>query len=197
LHGQFSPGSKPYVIILDIQLNFAADDFIFAKVSKKLELPNYVNTIKFESCRFLEGNFYLATPAGGYRITPDGQVKKLFSNWVRDFFAVGDKIYTTGVGDFDFQRSTDNGLTWRRTTVSETKFVKFLNGKLISQKQVKEPFGIADSSMAKVVPLKYNPNMNFTTAAALAYSYDMTFYKGFYFMNLGNEVYYSKELKAK
>jgi hypothetical protein len=158
LPGRLLPTNKPYALILNIGLTYSPDDITSIKVAKRVELPN-LNIDKFESFRYINGNFYIATYEGGYRITPDGVVKKLFNNWVKDFFAISDKIYATGGGDYDFQTSTDNGLTWRRSLPSALKYIEVANGKIFSHTQTGTSFGIADSSLLKVLNLKYNPDI--------------------------------------
>jgi hypothetical protein len=197
LPGRLLPANKPYVLILDIGLSYSPDDITSIKVAKRVALPN-LNIDKFESFRYLNGNFYIATLEGGYRITPDGIVKKLFNNWAKDFFAIGDKIYATGFGDFDFQTSTDNGLTWKRSVPSSLKYVETINGKAFSHTLSSNPFALADSSLTKALPIKYNPDMTFTNVA----DFDIAYFKGKYFMNtkLGkNEVniFSCKSLQTK
>ncbi len=197
LPGRLLPVNKPYVLILDVDVRFSPDDITSVKVAKRVELPN-LNIDKFESFRYLNGNFYIATLEGGYRITPDGQVRKLFNTWVKDFFAIGDKIYATGFGDYDFQTSTDNGFTWKRTLPSSLKYVEMANGKVFSHIQTGLPFGVSDSSLFKVLPIKYNPDMTFSNIA----DFDIAYFKGRYFTNtkLGkNEVniFSCKSLQTK
>ena len=187
LPGRLLPANKPFALILDIALSYSPDNITSIKVAKRVEFPN-LNIDKFESFRFLNGNFYVATLEGGYRITPDGQIKKLFNNWVKDFFAIGDKIYSTGFGDFDFQTSTDNGLTWKRSVPSTLKYVETANGKAFSHNLSSTAFGVAESSLTKVLTLKYNPDMTFGNIA----DFDIAYFKGKYFTNakLGkNEVH--------
>lgn len=178
LPGRLLPANKPYVLILDLALSYSPDDITSIKVAKRIEIPS-LNIDKFESFRYLNGNYYIATLEGGFRITPDGQVKKLFNNWAKDFFAIGNKIYSTGFGDFDFLSSTDNGLTWKRSVPSALKYVETANGKVFSHTFSNTPFGIADSSLTKVLALKYNPDMTFGNVA----DFDITYFKGRYFSN--------------
>ncbi|MBL7814549.1 MAG: hypothetical protein JNL70_06055 [Saprospiraceae bacterium] len=187
LPGRLLPANKPYVLLLDVNLTFLQDDIASVKVAKRVELPN-LNIDKFESFRYLNGNFYIATYEGGFRITPDGQVRKLFNNWVKDFFAIGDKLYVTGGGDYDFQTSTDNGLTWKRSLPSSLKYIETANNKVFSHALTGLPFGLADSSLTKVQPLKYNTDMTFGNVS----DFDIAYFKGRYFTNskLGkNEVH--------
>ena len=178
LPGRLLPANKPYVLLLNIVLTFNADDISSIKVAKKIELPN-LNIDKFESFRFINGNYYIATLEGGFRIAPDGTVKKLFNNWVKDFFTFGDKIYVTGGGDFDFQFSIDNGLTWKRSFSSTLKYVETANNKVFSHIQTGVPFGVADSSLTKVQTVKYNPDMTFGNIS----DFDIAYFKGRYFTN--------------
>ncbi len=194
--GVVYPAYKPTVMIFDIGLNSAKTDFTILKLAKRIEIPNLSTDGKIESCRFLKGNFYLATKDGGFRITPDGQVKKLFNTWTLDFFEKDDKLYANGT-DFninDFYTSSDNGLTWKKVGITGLlRYVETANGQLFNQKSRNLPYDIVDASLAKIKSIVYVNN--FPEKSDNYYS--IVFFQNQYFISVGNQIYNIKEIKTK
>jgi hypothetical protein len=194
LPGIIRPSYKPVVLILDIKLDGRSNEFVDISLVKRVEITGLATEKKIEACRFINGNFYLATKDGGFRITPQGDVKKLFSHWTYDFFAAGTKIYSTGFNSYDFQISADNGNTFQRSSAqSPIKFVETANGKVFSQTQRIKPYEMADSTLLSVKPILYNSSFTFTPDP----DYEIDFFQGNYYINLAKNVYYIPANKLK
>lgn len=179
--------NKIYGILLDIQLDFPATNFSRISVLKRVELPDLLSK-KLESVRFLNGNFYIATQNGGYRVTPTGEVKKVFNHWALDFFAVGNNLYSSPYSAYDFHSSLDNGLTWQRRSPSELKFVDVVNNRIFTKTSRGVSYAIlGDSTFAKQLKIKYNPDIFTNTRDAV--DYHIRYFKGQYFMNDGAKIY--------
>lgn len=99
------PDFQPVIAILDIRLNFQADNFQSVTLSKLVKVPNLSTEDRIESCRFIRGNFYLATKDGGFRINTEGVVTRLFTTWAKDFFEKRLKFMLRGLtaATFPFQ----------------------------------------------------------------------------------------------
>ena len=179
--------SKIFAVILDVQLDFTATNFSRIAVSKRVELPDLLSK-KLETIRFLNNNFYIATQNGGYRVTPTGEVKKVFNHWALDFFAVGNTLYASPFSPFDFHKSTDSGLTWQRAAPSELRYVEVVNNRVLTKTSKGINYAnLSDSSFTKLSKVKYNPDF-FTNTQGVV-DYHVGYFKGKYFMNDGAKVF--------
>ncbi|NJN34085.1 MAG: hypothetical protein HC817_07385 [Saprospiraceae bacterium] len=179
------PDFQPVIAILDIRLNFQADNFQSVTLSKLVKVPNLSTEDRIESCRFIRGNFYLATKDGGFRINTEGVVTRLFTTWAKDFFEKEAKIYATGFNGGDFSVSTDNGVTWRKVPGgSELQYVEVANGQVFSQIQRGSIYGLADSALAKVRQINYNAG--FLLNKFDVYS-DVKYFQKKYYFNAGDK----------
>lgn len=189
LTGVLYPHKKPYVLLFDIQLNTEGDNFKSIRLYKKIILSN-LSLDKTETCRHLGNNFYIATKEGGYRITNEGQVKKILNQPVLDFFEYKGKIYATSPNASNFSISTNNGLTWQNEGLSDLKYVETKSDKVFSQIVQGQAYNIADSSLLKIKPIVYNSEFKDKY-------FNIEYFKGKYFINVGEKVFMLKELKTK
>ena len=195
LLGTVTPGSKPTLLIFDINLNFQADNFTAfepIKLNKRVNIPN-LSVLQWESLRFIDGNLYIASTDGGFRVTSDGQVKRLFNHWCLDFFQSGAKIYTTGFDNPNFYSSLDNGINWKKELSSPLKYVEVENEKIFHQKQRGLQFGIADSSLFKIKEIVYNSTF---LDKPLTYN-DITYFNDNYYINVEKQIFYLNGIKTK
>jgi hypothetical protein len=188
---QTFPLQKPQVFILDIQMNVATTDIVGITVTKKVDIPNATTDRKIESVRFFGGNCYLATKEGGYRITPDGVITKLFGTYCLDFFVKNGRIYSTGFDVNQFYESLNNGLTFRTTGQNTTlKYVETAGAYAFSQNQRGFQFGVADSALTKPLQIVYNtafPNNQFDIYNTV------TYFENRYFINVNKDIFFQKE----
>ncbi len=179
------PDFQPVVAILDIKLNFQADNFQSVTLAKLVKVPNLSTEDRIESCRFIKGNFYLATKDGGFRVNTEGVVTRLFTTWAKDFFEKDNKIYATGFNGGDFSVSTDNGATWKKMPGgSELQYVEVANGQVFSQIQRGLIYNLADSALAKVKQINYNAG--FPINKFDIYS-DVKYFNKKYYFNAGDK----------
>jgi hypothetical protein len=193
LTGTVTPGFKPTVLIFDVNLNFQADNFATNNpiaLHKRVEIPNLAASL-WESVRYIEGNLYLATKRGGFRVAADGTVKQLFSGWTYDFFKYGRIIFATG--DAEFKSSSDDGITWRNEAMSNLKYVETRGNKVFTQIQRGQRFSIADSTFQKVKEIEYNTAFPNTP---LTYN-DIEFFRDNFYINVDKQVYSIKAIKTK
>jgi hypothetical protein len=193
LPGTVTPGFKPTVLIFDVNLNFQADNFATNNpiaLHKRVEIPN-LSASQWESVRYIDGNLYLATKGGGFRVAADGTVKRLFNNWTYDFFKYGRIIYATGASEFS--SSSDDGITWRREAMSDLKYVETRGNKVFTQIQRGQRFNVADSTLQKVKEIQYNTAFPNTP---LTYN-DIEFFRDNYYINVDKQIYSIKAIKTK
>lgn len=193
LVGSINSG-KIYAIILDIQLDFTATNFSRISVLKRIELPDLLSK-KMESIRFINDNFYVASQNGGYRVTPTGEVKKVFNHWTLDFFAVGTTLHAAPFSPYDFHTSTDNGLTWRRGAPSELKYVEVVNNQILTKiSRGVNYVNLSDQTFTKLAKIKYNPDLFVNTRDAV--DFHVRHFKGKYFMNDGAKIFAVDTIRA-
>jgi hypothetical protein len=179
--------NKVVAVIMDVQVDFAGTNFSRLAVLKRVELPDLLSK-KLESIRFVNGNFYVATQNGGYRVTPTGEVKKLFPHWTLDFFGLGNAIYAAPASAYDFHISADDGLTWRRGAPSELRYVQVANNKVLTKTSLGTSYAnLGDTTLTKLLKVKYNPD--FFSNRTETVDYHLQYFKGKYFMNDGAKIY--------
>ncbi len=117
-----------------------------------LEDDQVVSNIKY-----LDGNFYLATKRGGYRVSESGVVELVINNstWVRDFFKYDGDYYATQIGVGAVLQSSD-GRNFERGNVLEIALVQVLGDHLVSQDFEGYQYEITPSLEVQTRPLKLN-----------------------------------------
>jgi hypothetical protein len=196
LTGVVSPSNKVTAMIFDVQLDFNATNFTRIELARRVPITGLTPDGKIESIRSFNGNFFLATKEGGFRIAPNGTVYKLFPHWAKDFFGYNGKYYSTGFNNYDFQVSFDNGQVWRSAGItSDCQFVTNANNRIFSQRQRVEAYGAADSLISKVKPITYATD--FKTSSPESIEYDIVYFKGRYYASNGKNLYSAQTFQAK
>ena len=192
--GTVYPTYTPTAFLLDVQLNYLSNDFISVKKAKRIPIPGLSTDFKIESSKYIGKNFYLATKDGGYKIGLDGTITKLFTNWVLDFFSYKNNIYASGFSNSDFFVSTDGGDTWKLSPGGSTlRYVQNARTQVFSQDVRGLPFSLADTTLTKMKPLKYNAN--FSTDPDTYY--DVVFFGNSYYISVGKAIYSNTTLPLK
>lgn len=181
--------------LLDIELDPTKSNFISVTVNKRIDLddlpgdPGNLNNIKF-----LNGNYYVTSRNGGFRITPQGETLTAFNDWTWDTFEKDNRLYITNFNDFEFYSSLDNGLSWERVgEPSEIKMALNVNDQIFSQKAIGFPFTLADEKLKEVDELLLNEDFPEDLAA---YS-DLVYFFGNYYMTVQKEIFFVKEIDIK
>ena len=168
--------------------------FTSIKVVKRIDLTDLsTDLVKLNSIRFLNGNFYVTSQEGAWRITPSGSAERIFpkAQWMLDVFTWQGDLYITGINTFDLHQSTDNGLTWERLNQnSALKLVTNANEKLFTQgapglvcQMVSDDFLNAETM---ILPEGYSP--------LDAIYYGAFFFEDKYYFSMGREVYFTEEV---
>ncbi len=175
--------NQPTTEILDISL--------YNRVSVP-ELPGDFGNIM--STRFIGGNFYVATKSGGFRVTPEGEITRLFTHWVLDFFQQGTRIYSTGFNDYDLHFSEDNGLSWTRYIgQSPLKYCEAAGDNVFSQIQSGWRYSLASEDLTVLQDLVYNTGFIEDNASY----YTVDFFQEKYFISVGKEIYFVDSLEVE
>lgn len=181
--------------LFKINFNTAHNSFTSIKAIKRIDVPemssDFTNLINM---RFLNGNFYLTSREGAWRITPSGQVQQIFSQWMRDAFSQNGKLYITGLNAFDLHESADNGLTWKRLNLkSELKMVETPGGLLLSQEVLGNPYQLVTEDYLRAQAIVYPSD----APGDFSSYYGVAFLNGLYFFSIGNHIFSTSEVVAE
>lgn len=169
--------------------------FVSVEVVDRIDVPDLPSSDdNLMNVKFINGNYYLASKEGGFRVTPVGDVDKVLHPWVMDFFEFEDKIYATGFNEFDFHVSSNNGLSWERNgDGSELQMVEVEGGKVFSQDISSTQYRLADTQMAKAQIIRYNEELEDEPASYIT----MEYFNGMYYMSRHKEIYFNTTIQVE
>ncbi|MEO1259167.1 MAG: hypothetical protein AAFZ15_10240 [Bacteroidota bacterium] len=157
------PGRHYVLLMFQVLHNVPHTSFTSVEVIKRINLVELSTDLpRLNALRFVNGNFYVTSQEGTWRITPSGNVEQLFTQWMIDVFPFQGDIYITGLNSFDLHQSTDNGINWERLNQnSELKFVTNANEILFTQAASGLVYQTVDDDLLKaqniVFPNDYSP----------------------------------------
>lgn len=156
-----SPKDHIAFLLFDVRQNATFTQFQSVELIARtdlLELGSAENIVT--SVRCLNGNFYVTTQAGAWRITPDGTTTKIFSQWMLDAFETRGNLYVTGFNSYEFHVSFDDGLTWERVEEpSDLRYVRVMpNDVTFAQATRGSSFG-RSFDLTSVESLVYNDSI--------------------------------------
>ncbi len=187
------PNYSYSMLIFDIELNATKDEFVAVELEHRIDIPELPYDLdNITNMRFLDGNYYLGTVQGAFRITPEGEVTKLFPQWIFDFFEVDDKLYMTGYNSWSFYSSSDSGLTWDRVEgLTELEMVEVINGEVFTQSHLFDPLKMSNDDLLTVEEIDYAREipLDFSTNFVLNY------FDGKYYLAISKEMYEITEIQ--
>lgn len=129
------PNRHYAIAMFEVLHNQAHTSFTSVKMVKRIDLTELSTDLaKLMSIRFVNGNFYVTSQEGAWRVTPSGNAERIFTQWMLDVFPYQGDVYITGINSFDLHKSTDNGVEWERQNQnSDLKVVQNLNETLFTQ----------------------------------------------------------------
>lgn len=183
------------LFLFDIQQNVPHNSFVSVKMVKRIDLAdldaNVDGTIK--NITFVNGNFYLATQQGAWRITPAGVATKPFAQWKEDCFDWLGDLYMTGTVDYDLDKSIDNGLSWERVNFgSELRHVTVADTLIFTQLVPGKPFGLMPKDFKKAKPIVYPTG----TALNTSLFYGLAYFNGRYYFSIDKDIYATGKVKT-
>jgi hypothetical protein len=190
------PASRYVFFLFEIQHNTSHTAFASVKVARRVEPAGLAaDFAKLNTIRFLDGSFYVTSKEGAWRISPSGDIKKLFTQWMLDFFSWKGKLYVTGLNPFDMHESTDNGITWTRLEQnSELKLVETTGEQLFSHEVPGHPFRLGAEDFLKTREIVY-PAVQ--AAQNPSVFYGVAFFAGRYYFSIDREVYFTNKVVVK
>ncbi len=193
----FSNQGNYYVFfLLGFQLNPAHDEFIAVEVDKRIDVPelsaDFGNIVNI---RFIDGNYYVSTKEGAFRITPDGAYTRIFPQWMLDFFPFDGNIYVTGINTFDLHESTDNGETWTRLNQNSTlKMVEAVGDHLFTHEVQGHVFKWVNNDLLNTREIDFHENIDTENVSNF---YALAYFNEKYYFNVGREIYFTDAIVAK
>ncbi len=181
------PDQHYALLLFEIRHNQAHTSFASVELVWRINLPDLSSDLsKLNSMRFLNGNFYVTSHEGAWRITPSGEKEKIFTQWMIDVFTWQGDLYITGLNSFDLHQSTDNGLTWERLNQDAAlKWVTNANQTLFTQTATGLIFQQVDDDLLGarniVLPEGHSPQE--------ADYYGAFFSNGYYYFSMDRKVY--------
>lgn len=186
------PGRHYAFFMFEITQNTPHNAFVSINLIRRIDLPELrADFSNLVNMRFLDGNFYLTSREGAWRLTPSGQVKKLHSQWSRDIFAWDGNLYLTGLNSFDLHESQDHGLTWKRLNInSDLKMVETAGDLIFTQEVLGNPYLLmpADFLKAKNIVYPKDASTDFSTYFSVA------FFNGRYYFSIERNIFSTQEI---
>ena len=182
--------------LFDIQQNVQHNSFVSVKMVKRIDLTdldaNVDGTIK--SMTFENGNFYLATQQGAWRITPAGVATKPFAQWKEDCFSWHGDLYMTGTVNYDLDKSIDNGLSWERLNISsELRHVTVADTVIFTQEVPGKPYSVMPKDFKKAKPIAYPKG----TALSTSLFYGLAYFNDRYYFSIDKDIYVVDKVKTE
>jgi hypothetical protein len=152
------PARTYSLYLFEVRQNFQHNAFEAIKMIKRIDLPdlsaNADGVIK--AVKFLNGNFYLTSQQGAWRITPVGNATKVRPAWKEDCFTYQGDLYMTGTFEFDLDKSIDNGLTWERVNIgTDMRHVVVADTMLFTQEVPGKIFSVMPKDFKKAKEITY------------------------------------------
>lgn len=170
-------------------------EFTSVEVFARIELENLsADFANLVNVRYLDGNFYVASKEGAWRITPSGDLEQIFPQHMLDFFSWEGKLYATGINTFDLHESNDNGLTWERLNVnSDLKFVETKGDMVFTHTVLGNPYRMVTEDLLQAKSFVYPA----TAPTDVSVFRGLTFFAGQYYFSMDREVYFTGEVVAE
>lgn len=186
--------------IFDISYNNTFDEFLSIE-SHRIDLPDLTtdaaNISNIVNVRYLKEHFLLSTKKGGYRISEDLEVDKIFpsSQWVRDFFVFQDTLYMTGLNSFDLHQSPDDGLVWNRLNKnSKLKVIENINGFLFNQEVAGTVFLAAENNLCDETEIVYASDIPIGNPSAF---FGLDYFQEQYYLSADTKIFHISEIVKK
>ncbi len=194
-----NPQQAQYSFFLfDIQLNATETQFQNVAVAHRINIPSSLlgsEASMITNIRFFDGNFYVSTLSGAYRIQPDGEWQQIFSHWIWDIFEFNGKLYSTGFYENQFYNSEDSGENWEyANTNTPLRKVEVTGGKIFGQNQLGLPYQLATEDFTTLQEISYNSN--FFDDEPTAYQ-AIEFFQGKYYISVHKRLYAVDDIVLK
>ncbi|MBI1228397.1 MAG: hypothetical protein GC192_24395 [Bacteroidetes bacterium] len=180
--------------LFDIKQNVQHNSFVSVNMFKRIDLTDLNANVDgvIKSITFQNGNFYVASQQGAWRITPAGEAVKKFAQWKEDCFAWHGDLYMTGTVDYDLDKSIDNGLAWERVNLgSELRHVAIADTTIFTQEVTGKYFSVMPKDFKKAKPIVYPSGISLNTSLF----YGVVFFNDRYYFGIDKGIYATDKIK--
>lgn len=183
--------------VFEITFNSTFDEFVSIEFSR-IDLPDLTtdaaNITNIVNVRYFKEHFFVSTKKGGYRISEELEVDKIFpsSQWVRDYFVYQDTLYMTGLNSFDLHQSPDAGFEWIRLNKnSKLKMIENVNGILFNQEVAGQIFAEADQNLCDENEVVYASDIPTGNLSAF---YGIDYFQEQYYLSADTRIFRISEI---
>ena len=190
------PAKRYALLLFEIRHNAAHDEFESVELINRIALDDLdTDFANLVNIRFLDGNFYISSQEGAWRLTPDGDLLELFPQWMIDFFRWQGDLYVTGINTFDLHKSTDNGLNWTRLNQNTIlQFVETPNDSLLNQNILGQAWTLPTSNWAGNRPIKWPSGSDAQNPVAF---YGVAALNGLFYFSISRKIYFTDALETE
>ncbi len=187
------PARTYSLYLFEVRQNFQHNAFEAIKMIKRIDLPdlsaNADGVIK--AVKFLNGNFYLTSQQGAWRVTPVGNATKVRPAWKEDCFTYQGDLYMTGTFEFDLDKSIDNGLTWERVNIgTDMRHVVVADTMLFTQEVPGKIFSVMPKDFKKAKEITYPSVANPISSAF----YGLVYFEDRYIFSMDKWLFAAEEV---
>lgn len=184
---------RHYVLLLfEVLHNTEHTEFTSVEVFRRIDLTDLNSDFNnLLNIRYVNGNFYVATKSGAWRVEPDGTKTKILQQHILDFFSKEGNLYLTGSNSFDLHESTDNGENWNRLNQnSELIWVETAQDFIFTQVAPSQVFSVIDDDLLKTRTMVLPKNID----PIAAIFYDVDFFAGKYYFSMDRSIFFTEEM---
>jgi len=175
-----------------IRLNFdATGNTIVSHTVTEVSIPELPAAFgSISHVEFINGNFYVVSLDGSFRVTPSGGQLKLFQTHLWDYFNSGGRFYAVDRGSRIYE-SVDNGVSWEEIDEEvRVQQVETVGSYVLTHQAVGFPFTIASDDFKSTNELLLNADFPQDFAAYR----QVLLFDGKFFMSVQKRLYCTDDL---
>ena len=181
-------------LLLDIKFNASRTAIIGVSVNRRINIPDLPADFQtLQNTRYIEGFYYLTSLDGTFRLSPTGDVQRIFREWFFDVFSHKGQLYATSAGG-QLYTSMDNGLNWERSgnRATDLRYVESQNDQVFTHAFIGAKFQLSDETLLKANDIRYN--LDFPDDLA-AYN-NIRFFNNRYYLTVQKQLFFTTDLQT-
>lgn len=214
LNGAFNDTETQFVLVAIVNFRYSAFYFDIEPSMNYEEIISLTPTHRIDFAdveegedqlqvvRFIDGNYYVGTKNGAYRLTPEGDAVRPenignLGRWIVDFFKKDNRIIATGFNTFDQHISLDNGISWVRTDdESFLQEVEVVGDSIFSQQALGFPWQLGRDDLKKVDDIVYSDEIDISVGSNNSF-YGIGYSNGKFYINYEKEIFFIESITPK
>ena len=150
------------------------------------------------SIRYFEGEFFVATREGTFRVTKDMRLELVSPFWSLDIFRSEGDLYTSSFNAGQMMISEDNGRTFEQSSIqTDLGIVRVRGPRLISQGHKGQAFSTPKDTdnIFDIAPMQINEALRDPSNGGLFRAFE--YFSGKYYFSVGKELYFADDITAE